>query len=52
MIGLLGSPPKEIREREQEGLRWRFKPEVENPEDKLCGSVSEFYGGPFFDANG
>ena len=48
MIALLESPPKELVDREKEGLGWRFKPEVENPEGKLCGSACEFNGGPFF----
>jgi hypothetical protein len=52
MISLLGSPPKELTDREREGLGWRFKPEVENSEGKLCGNACEFYGGPFFDSEG
>lgn len=52
MIALLGLPPKELIDREKEGLRWRFRPEVENSEGKLCGNASEFYGGPFFDSEG
>ena len=52
MIALLGPPPKELIDREKEGLDWKFRPEVENPEGKLCGSASEFYGGPFFDSEG
>ena len=52
MIVLLGPPPKELCDREKEGLGWRFMPEVENSEGKLCGSASEFYGGPFFDSQG
>ena len=52
MIALLGPPPKELIDRERRGLSWKFRPEVENPEGKLCGSASEFYGGPFFDSEG
>lgn len=52
MIALLGSPPKELVGREKEGLRWKFRPEVENSESKLCASASEFFGGPFFDSEG
>ena len=52
MIALLGPPPKELIEREKDGLRWKFRPEVENSEGKLCGSANEFYGGPFFDPEG
>ncbi|KAL9099213.1 MAG: hypothetical protein Q9163_005256 [Psora crenata] len=52
MIALLGPPPKELIDREREGFVWKFKPEVENPEGKLCGSANEYYGGPFFDSQG
>lgn len=52
MVALLGPPPKELCDREKEGLGWKFRPEVENSEGKLCGSASEFYGGPFFDSQG
>ncbi|KAK3177930.1 hypothetical protein OEA41_000062 [Lepraria neglecta] len=52
MIALLGPPPKELVDREKEGLSWKFRPEVENFEGKPCRSASEFYGGPFFDSEG
>lgn len=52
MIALLGHPPKELIDREKEGLGWNFTPEVENSEGKLCKKASEFYGGPFFDSEG
>ncbi|KAL9133445.1 MAG: hypothetical protein Q9175_005381 [Cornicularia normoerica] len=52
MIALLGPPPKALINREREGLGWKFRPEVENSEGKLCGSASEFYGGSFFDSEG
>ena len=52
MIALLGPPPKELVEREKEGLRWNWAPAAQNPEGKLCTKASEFYGGPFFDENG
>jgi hypothetical protein len=52
MIALLGPSPKELCDREKEELGWKFRPEVENSEGKLCGSASEFYGGPFFDSQG
>ena len=52
MIALLGPPPKELIDREREGLGSKFRPEVENPEGKVCGSASESYGGPFFDFEG
>ena len=52
MIALLGPPPKELIDREKEGLGWRFKPEVENSDGKLCRTASEFYGGPLFDSRG
>jgi hypothetical protein len=51
MIALLG-PPKELVDRAKEGLSWKFRPEVENSDGKLCGSASEFYHGPFFDSEG
>lgn len=52
MVALLGLPPKELIDREREGLGWNFRPEVQNPDGKLCGNASEFYGGPFFDSEG
>ena len=52
MIALLGPPPKELIDREKEGLGWKFRPEVNNPEGKLCGRASDFYRGPFFDSEG
>ena len=52
MIALLGRPPKELIDREREGLGWRFKPEVNNPQGRSCGNASEYYGGPFFDSEG
>ena len=52
MIALLRLPPKELVDREKEGLSWKFRPEVENSERKLCGSASEFYHEPFFDSEG
>lgn len=52
MIALLGPPPKELIDREQEGLKWNFRPEVVNSEGKMCSKASEFYGGPFFDSEG
>ena len=52
MIALLGPPPKELVDREKEGLGWKFRPEMENSDGKLCGRASEFYRGPFFDSEG
>lgn len=52
MIALLGPPPKELIDREKEGLRWNSGPRVTNSEGKLCRKASEFYGGPFFDSTG
>lgn len=52
MIALLGPPPKELLRREIEGRKWKWRPATENAAGKLCESASEFYGGPFFDAEG
>lgn len=52
MIALLGSPPKELIDREREGLGWSWTPAAQNSEGKLCKTASEWYGGPFFDENG
>ena len=46
MIALLGPARKELINREQEGLGWRFKPEVDNPEGKSCGTASESMEAP------
>ncbi|PGH27362.1 CMGC/SRPK protein kinase [Polytolypa hystricis UAMH7299] len=52
MIALLGPPPKDLVDREREGLKWNWEPPAHNDEGKLCSTASEFYGGPFFDENG
>ncbi|KAI1905612.1 hypothetical protein LOZ52_006769 [Ophidiomyces ophidiicola] len=52
MIALFGPPPKELLEREREGLSWKWTPAAHNEEGKLCNTASEWYGGPFFDEHG
>ncbi|KAL8830149.1 MAG: hypothetical protein Q9170_005870 [Blastenia crenularia] len=52
MMALLGPPPKELLRREREGRNWKWRPAIENSSGKLCERASEFYGGPFFDAQG
>lgn len=52
MIALLGPPPKEIVDREREGLKWNWSPAAQNAQGKLCTTASEWYGGAFFDEDG
>ena len=52
MIALLGPPPKELHEREKEGYTWKWVAAKQKPEGKLCTSVRDYYGGPFFDSEG
>ena len=52
MIAPLSPPPKEMIDREKEELGWKFRPEMENLEGKLCESASEFYWAPFFNSKG
>lgn len=51
-IGFLGPPPQAMLEKERAMRIWNFAPEVENSQGKLCRKAYEFYGGPFFDAEG
>ncbi|RJE21391.1 Protein kinase domain protein [Aspergillus sclerotialis] len=52
MIALLGPPPKELIQREKEGLKWNWAPAVQNAEGRTYTTASEWFGGPFFDENG
>lgn len=52
MIALIGPPPQELLRREAKIRHWKWSPAVENPAGKLCDSVKDFYGGPFFDSEG
>ncbi|KFY29164.1 hypothetical protein V491_00162 [Pseudogymnoascus sp. VKM F-3775] len=52
MIALLGPPPKEFLDREMEARSWKWEPPIENPDGRVCTSVNEYFGGPFFDSHG
>ena len=52
MIALLGPPPPEIIERYQYMQEYTWPQPVRREDDKLCESAEEYFGGPFFDAEG
>ena len=52
MIAFLGYPPKELLDREREARNWKWKPPIQNSEGKICTSVNDCFGGPFFDSHG
>ncbi|KAM5434748.1 hypothetical protein MferCBS31731_006520 [Microsporum ferrugineum] len=52
MISLLGPPPKELIDRERDGISWKWAPAAQNESGKMCNTASEWYGGPFFGGNG
>ena len=52
MIAFLGYPPKELLDREREARNWKWKPPIENSEGRVCTSVNDYFGGPFFDSHG
>ncbi|KAM5453273.1 hypothetical protein McanMca71_004361 [Microsporum canis] len=52
MISLLGPPPKELIDRERDGISWKWAPAAQNESGKMCNTASEWYGGPFFGENG
>lgn len=52
MIALLGPPPKELIDREREGMTQKLPSDFRNENGKLCQNASEWFGGPFFDADG
>ncbi|OBT52208.1 hypothetical protein VE04_07584 [Pseudogymnoascus sp. 24MN13] len=35
-----------------EARNWRWEPPIENPDGRVCTSVNEYFGGPFFDSHG
>lgn len=52
MIGLLGPVPRELVQKEREMRHWTWMPQALNAEGKLCDTVVDFYGGPFFAEDG
>ncbi|OCL14839.1 CMGC protein kinase [Glonium stellatum] len=52
MIGLLGPPPKEMIAREMEARQWTWDKPMLNWNGQPSMTVSEFFGGPFFDSEG
>jgi hypothetical protein len=52
MIALLGHPPQELLDREREARNWKWEPPIENSEGRICTSVDDYFGGPFFNSDG
>lgn len=53
MIGLLGSPPPELLARAREMLKHKWPvPVSDRPGGPLYDNAQDFFGGPFFDADG
>ncbi|KAK9581680.1 hypothetical protein V6Z96_004914 [Aspergillus fumigatus] len=52
MIALLGPPPKELLARSKTMSDQNWPQPVLNDSGKLCNNAQEFFGGPFFDAEG
>ncbi|KAF4628044.1 hypothetical protein G7Y89_g10108 [Cudoniella acicularis] len=50
MIALLGPPPKVLLDRERlwSDVKWGYN--VPNSDGKLCCTVREYFGGPFFNS--
>ncbi|KAL5361430.1 protein kinase [Aspergillus floccosus] len=52
MIALLGPPPKALLARSKTMSDQNWPHPVANDSGKLCNNAQEFFGGPFFDAEG
>ena len=52
MIALFGHPPKQPLDGEREALNWKWKHPLENSKGRMCTSVDDYFGGPFFDSDG
>ncbi len=52
MIALLGHPLQELLDREREARNWKWEPLIENSEGRICTSVDDYFGGPFFNSDG
>ncbi|KAH7329553.1 kinase domain protein [Stachybotrys elegans] len=52
MVSLLGPPPEQLIERERAYRKLQLGFEVVNSKGEKCGTMNEFWGGPFFDDNG
>lgn len=55
MIALLGPPPKSMVDEaieENEKREWRWNAKAQNAQGKLCDHPVDYWGGPFFDAEG
>ena len=51
-IALLGPPPKQLIERENEMTKWHWTRKRRNVAGELCVNVREYFEGPFFDESG
>lgn len=49
MVSLLGDPPEELIKRERFYRTSQLKRPVTNSHGKVCKTMNEFWGGPFFD---
>lgn len=52
MIGLFGPPPRELLDESEAVVQWKWIQPVKNDKGKVCRSLREYYGGPFFDKKG
>lgn len=52
MIALLGPPPKILLAKSRAMLEHNWPQPVTNDAGVLCNNAQEFFGGPFFDAEG
>ena len=52
IIALLGHPPQELLDREREARNWKWEPPIETSEGRICTSVDDYFGGPFFNSDG
>lgn len=52
MIALLGPPPKALLAKSKAMSEHNWPQPVTNDTGKLCNNAQEFFGGPFFNAEG
>ncbi|KAI5466765.1 kinase-like domain-containing protein [Mariannaea sp. PMI_226] len=52
MIGVLGPVPDALLSKEKKMRHWTWMPEALNGQGKLCNTVVDYFGGPFFSDDG
>ncbi|RHZ60663.1 hypothetical protein CDV55_105267 [Aspergillus turcosus] len=52
MIALFGGPPQELISRAQSMLGYKWPEPIRGEDGEVCESAEQYFGGPFFDANG